>query len=573
VLILVLGGVRSGKSAFAERLAGASPEVIYLATYQPPPGGDAEMAGRVDRHSRRRPPGWRTVEAADPLAAFGPALAGAGRATLLVDGLTGWLAAALEPPGGGDAALRGVAAFAAAAARRAAPTIVVADETGLGGVAGHPVARRFADVAGDACQLLAAAATAVWLVVAGQPLALKGGPAGLAPAAGNRPGSAAAGQPLALKGGPAGLAPAAGDRSGLAAAEAGRLRFHGDTEAGPGDLDLAVSVVAGGPPPAVASRIASALGRLDRYPDDRPATRALAARHGRPPGEVLPLNGAAEGFWLLAGLARGPAVCVHPSFTEPEAALRARGVPVERVFRDPDCFALRPDAVGPDAGMVVLGNPNNPTGTLEPAHAIAGLARDGRLLVVDEAFMDFVAGQAESLAGRRDLPGLVVVRSLTKVWGLPGLRAGYLLAPAPVVSALQAGRQPWAVSAPALAALEAYGGGDPPSGPPGVPVAEDLRAETDAIARRVATARDALAAALGGLPGVRVWASAANFLLLRVPGGPAVRERLRAGGIAVRRGETFPGLTPDHLRVAVGDPEANARLVEALRRALGGAPP
>jgi histidinol-phosphate/aromatic aminotransferase/cobyric acid decarboxylase-like protein/adenosyl cobinamide kinase/adenosyl cobinamide phosphate guanylyltransferase len=547
VLILVLGGVRSGKSAFAERLAEASPAVVYLATYRPPPGGDAEMAGRVERHRRRRPPGWRTVEAADPLAAFGPTLAGAGQATLLVDGLTGWLAAALEPPGDGDSALRGVAAFATAAARRAAPTIVVADETGLGGVAGHPVARRFADVAGDACQLLAAAATAVWLVVAGQPLALRGGPAGLDPATGHWP--------------------------GLAAGEIGRLRFHGDTEAGPGDLDFAVSVVAGGPPPAVASRIASALGRLDRYPDDGLATRALAGRHGRPPGEVLPLNGAAEAFWLLAGLARGPAVCVHPSFTEPEAALRARGVPVGRVFRDPDCFALCPDAIGPDAGTVVLGNPNNPTGTLEPADAIAGLARDGRLLVVDEAFMDFVAGQAESLAGRRDLPGLVVVRSLTKAWSLPGLRAGYLLGPAPIVAALRAGRQPWAVSAPALAALEAYGDGDPPSGQPGVPVAGDGRGQTDAIARSVATAREALAAALGGLPGVRVWPSAANFLLLRVPGGPAVRERLRAQGIAVRRGDTFPGLTPDHLRVAVRDPEANARLVQALHAALGGVPP
>ncbi len=82
-----------------------------------------------------------------------------------------------------------------------------------------------------------------------------------------------------------------------------------------------------------------------------------------------------------------------------------------------------------DADLVVVGNPNNPTGSLDPAATVAGLARPGRVLVVDEAFMELTPDEAESLAGRRDLPGLVVVRSLTKLWGLAGLRAGYVLAP------------------------------------------------------------------------------------------------------------------------------------------------
>jgi len=81
------------------------------------------------------------------------------------------------------------------------------------------------------------------------------------------------------------------------------------------------------------------------------------------------------------------------------------------------------------------------------------LARPGRLLVVDEAFADCVPGEPESLAGARDVPGLIVVRSLTKTWGLAGLRAGYLLASAPHVRALARPRPPWAVSGPALAAV------------------------------------------------------------------------------------------------------------------------
>ncbi|HLI57533.1 MAG TPA: aminotransferase class I/II-fold pyridoxal phosphate-dependent enzyme, partial [Actinomycetota bacterium] len=186
--------------------------------------------------------------------------------------------------------------------------------------------------------------------------------------------------------------------------------------------------------------------------------------------------------------------------------------------------------------------------------AVASLARPGRLLVVDEAFMDLVPGQRESLAHRGDLPGAVVVRSLTKVLGLPGVRAGYLIGPPQAVAALRAARQPWSVSTPALAVLEAYAAGE---------------IDTEAVAAAAGRERARFAAALAALPGVELWPSAANFLLLRVPDGPAVRQGLHRRGIAVRRGDTFPGLSPDHLRVAVRTAADDDRLVEALGDLLG----
>jgi adenosylcobyric acid synthase len=332
------------------------------------------------------------------------------------------------------------------------------------------------------------------------------------------------------------------------------LRIHGDRMVPPGSLDFAVNVVPAGPPEWLRKQLAAALEHVSSYPDESAAVRALAERHGRSPDEVLPTNGASEAFWLLAAALRPErAVVIYPSFTESEAALRAFGQPVERVFRDREDFSLDPGAVPEDADLVAVGNPNNPTGTLDRATVLEAMVRTGRILVVDEAFMEFAAEEPESLAGRSDLPGAVVVRSLTKLWSLPGIRAGYLLGPPDLLDSLRAVRQPWPVSSLACAAI--------------VACARD-EATPRKVAEEIGEARNVLSAGLAQLPGVRVWPSAANFLLIRVPHGPGVRARLRSRGIAVRPAETFPGLTPDHLRVAIRTPEENGILLAALREVL-----
>ncbi|HSH22389.1 MAG TPA: cobyric acid synthase, partial [Candidatus Caenarcaniphilales bacterium] len=250
--------------------------------------------------------------------------------------------------------------------------------------------------------------------------------------------------------------PDRGDASGQPAPVPHRLRLHGDRMVPPGHLDFAVNVVPGGPPRWLHSRLRNALDAVARYPDEREVATRLAAHWGRSPAEVLPTNGAAEAFWLLAAVLRPRrAVVIHPAFTEPEAALRAFGRPTERVFRRADDFALHPRQVPDDADLVFVCNPNNPTGTLDRAERIAQLVRRGRIVVVDEAFMDFCPEQEETLGGRSDLPGLVVVRSVTKLWSLPGLRAGYLLGPADTLARLREARQPWPLNTLACTALDA----------------------------------------------------------------------------------------------------------------------
>ncbi|MGH3341783.1 MAG: Rv2231c family pyridoxal phosphate-dependent protein CobC [Carbonactinosporaceae bacterium] len=334
------------------------------------------------------------------------------------------------------------------------------------------------------------------------------------------------------------------------------LHHHGDAEAGPDLVDLAVNVRADAPPAWLREALVRSLDAAAAYPDSAPARAAVAARHRRPVEEVLLTAGAAEAFVLLArALAPRRPVVVHPQFTEPEAALRAAGHKVERAVLVPP-FVLEPEAVPEDADLVVLGNPTNPTSVLHPAATLAALARPGRTLVVDEAFADCVPGEAESLAGRRDLPGLVVVRSLTKTWGLAGLRIGYLLADAARVAQLGAAQPLWPVSTPALAAAEAC-------------VSPRALDAAEAWALTLTDDRAHLRALLEAVPGVEVVPDArASFLLVRIGNGPAVRAALRAKGFAVRRGDTFPGLGPDWLRIAVRDRSTAGVLAETLRQVL-----
>ena len=339
------------------------------------------------------------------------------------------------------------------------------------------------------------------------------------------------------------------------------LHHHGDAEVGPGLVDLAVNVRAGTPPTWLRERLTASLGDLAAYPDPTAATAAVAARHGRPESEVVPTAGGAEGFVLLARALRPRhAVVVHPQFTEPEAALRAAGHEVDRVVLsqgDPyGDLTLDPDAVPASADLVVVGNPTNPSSVRHPAAVLATLARPGRTLVVDEAFIDTAPGEPDSLAGRRDLPGLVVLRSLTKTWGLAGLRVGYALAPAELARDLRAAAPRWSVSTPALVALEACS-------------TEGARAEADHAARIVIADRDHLVAALERLDGLEVRGTpTASFVLVRTPGRTDVRERLRERGLAVRRGDTFPGLDPEHVRIAVRSRNISDHLVATLAEIL-----
>jgi len=519
-LTVVIGGTRSGKSAYAETLAAATGlPVRYVATADP---ADTTMRPRIDAHVARRPVGWRTVEAGDALA---PAVAGGDGECVLLDGLGPWIATRLHRTGAlGDPQVLGAEGpgilaevDAAARALQDAPAaIVVAEQAGEGVLPADAASRAWLDLLGEATQRLARDADRVVLVVAGRALAI------------------------------AGSAPPPAEPA---------LRRHGDRDATRGDADHAVNVVAGGPPPWLRSALEAALSdAVSCYPSEEDAVAALAAQHGRETREIVPTNGAAEALWLLGPALRPRlAACVHPAFTETEAGLRAHGVEVVRVARDPARdFALDPAQVPEVADLVVVGHPASPSGTLDPQSALLALRRPGRTVVVDEAFMDLVGGEPGSLV-RAALDDVIVVRSLTKALSVPGLRVGYAVAPRALAERLRAVRPPWSANALALAALVA---------------AAAHPAELAAIAQRAGAERQDLEARLRAIDGVRTWPGAANFVLIEAADGPALVAALRARRIAVRPAASFPGLDERHIRVTARDPERNARVAEAVAAAV-----
>ncbi|MBP6995917.1 MAG: cobyrinate a,c-diamide synthase [Phycicoccus sp.] len=336
--------------------------------------------------------------------------------------------------------------------------------------------------------------------------------------------------------------------------ELGALDHHGDAEVrddGAALVDLAVNVRVTEPPAWLSQAVQGA--PLAAYPDAREARSALARRHGIPADCVLPTSGAAEAFSLIARAISGRhPLIVHPQFTEPEAALRRAGrVPDRHVLRAETGFVLDPAAVDPRADLVVIGNPTNPTGVVHARSTLNWLRHSDRVLVIDEAFGDAVPGEPDSLI-TGDLTGLLVVRSITKTWGLAGLRAGYVVGDPDLIAALADQQPPWSVSTPAAIALA-------------LTATPDALAEAEESARQTLADRAVLVQGLESL-GLRPVPGQAPFVLVEV--GHGVREALRDTGYAVRRGDTFPGLDDDWVRIAVRDAATSAGLLTAVEAAL-----
>lgn len=306
---------------------------------------------------------------------------------------------------------------------------------------------------------------------------------------------------------------------------------------------------------------------LNRYPEPQPAelVARVAALYGVGPSQVLVGRGSDEGIDLLVrafcAAGRDRILVCPPTFGMYGVAAAIQGAGVTEVPLDRGRgFALDATAVAsawtPGLKIAFLCSPNNPTGNLlDPAaigqvlEAVAGRA----LVVVDEAYAEFAPGSS-LVPWLPRYPHLVILRTLSKAYGLAGARLGAVLAAPEVVELLRRMIPPYALTVPTIeAALAALS-------PAGL---ERCRARVDLLVEE----RGRLATALATLPLVeRVWPSDANFLLVECADADRVLDSGIRGGLLVRDVRRQPGLGRC-LRVTVGTPEENARLLASLEAA------
>ena len=317
-----------------------------------------------------------------------------------------------------------------------------------------------------------------------------------------------------------------------------------------------------GPFSSALEAIARQAPELNRYPElSHDLVARLAARHGLEPERIALGNGADSivGYLSLAYLDPGDeAAMCWPSFVSYHLdAAKAGARPVHAPLRDGayDLDALA-ERIGPRTRLVYVCNPNNPTGSMVGRAALTAFldALPERVLVVlDEAYHEYITdpdypdGIAEHVTRR---PNVAVLRTFSKVYGLAGLRVGYMVGPPDVVREVGKVRNAFDVSE--LAHVAAVASLDDP----------------DELARRRqlnAAGRALLEDVFRGLD-MTPYPACANFLCVDVGDGRALAEALLADGVIVR--PLAPFGAPECIRVTVGTPEENAIFGEAMSRAL-----
>jgi histidinol-phosphate aminotransferase len=318
-----------------------------------------------------------------------------------------------------------------------------------------------------------------------------------------------------------------------------------------------------GPSPRALAAIAAGLQSLHRYPDGSAfyLRRRLAERWGVTQDEVLVGNGSNEMIELVVRAFVRPgdeAVMADQAFVVYRLVVQAAGgvarvVPLRDFTHDLEAMA---GAITPRTRVVFLANPNNPTGTIfrrAAWTAFLGAVPAHTIVVADDAYAEYVEDPdyPDTITGRRPAgPAVVSLRTFSKLYGLAGLRVGYAIAPPAVAEIISRVRQPFNVNAlalvGALAALDDH----------------------EHVRRTLAVNRDGMAYLTDAFRrlGLAYVPSAANFVLVRVGSGAQVYEALLRRGVIVRPVGVYG--FPEHVRVTVGLPAENRRLVDALAGVL-----
>ena len=328
-------------------------------------------------------------------------------------------------------------------------------------------------------------------------------------------------------------------------------------------LDFSASINPLGPPDSAIHAIQTQISKLRAYPDPNYQELKKALSFAHPPLTpewILPGNGAAELLtWAALDLSKLETIyLLTPAFGDYRRALKTFAAHV--VECPLKIGEAKLDQLGIEAGWnkgLLLNNPHNPTGMLMEIEIIVPYLEKFGLVVVDEAFMDFLAPpQLQSLVSLvTKYKNLVILRSLTKFYSLPGLRVGYAISHPERLQKWQQWRDPWPVNTLAIAATQA--------------VLQDQKFQQKTW-NWLADAYPQLFQGLAELPGLQPYPGAANFLLVKSEKSvdQIQIKLLKQHQILIRDCLSFPELGDRYFRVAVRTQEENQRLINALAEIL-----
>ena len=329
-----------------------------------------------------------------------------------------------------------------------------------------------------------------------------------------------------------------------------------------------------GPPPKAIEAVKQNARLIRFYPDPNPVEFkeeiAKYVGHGVEEENILLGNGSIELIYMIAeSLPRGfKALIPVPSFSEYEkAALRVGGEPV--FVQLPENFALEIDkikkAVTEDTKIMCICNPHSPSGTLYSKQMLLDLVefcnKKDIIFSVDENYIEFAdKGEETTLVGMvKEYENLFVIRSVTKFYGMPGIRFGYAIATRNLIDKLETVRQPWSINGLAGAVtLAAFND------------TEFIKNTKQTIAKE----RTALAQGLSGIEGLHVYPSVTNFLLVKIQNpkltSTMLKELLAKERILIRDCCTFMGLDDHYFRVTVRSAKDNQKLTQTIKQILSG---
>jgi threonine-phosphate decarboxylase len=330
-------------------------------------------------------------------------------------------------------------------------------------------------------------------------------------------------------------------------------------------IDFSASINPLGYPDSVRKVILERFDDILNYPDSECGAlrKVIAERHSCKESNIIIGNGSNELFHLIPrALKPKQGVVLQPTFSEFKNALYNANVEIIEIINNSESLKFNLDNSrlrNFKEGIVFLCNPNNPTGQLVTKEAILGFAKDypKRLMVVDEAFMDFVEEEEERFSVIKEaisLENLIVVRSLTKFYGFPGLRLGYLVACESNVNKLMQFKEPWTVNAFAQVAGQ---------------VALNDKEFTFNTKRFMSGEKMFLYEGLSEIKELHPFYPSVNFILVRIGNGEttssSLHDLLIKDKIVIRDCSNFIGLSDKYFRVAVRTRDENQTLLSALK--------